>query len=75
MEPAEIDSMISARALLFGLSAAEFTLCIFPLFTTTASVDVVRPFYHSSFSFYPFFSLGRKTVSIAILSIVQSIKY
>lgn len=31
-----------------------------PLFTTTASVDVAHPFYHSSFSFYPFLQLWQK---------------
>lgn len=31
-----------------------------PLFITTASVDVAHPFYHSSFSFYPFLQLWQK---------------
>lgn len=60
MEPAEIDGMISTHALLFGLSATGFMLCSSPLFTTTASVDVAHPFYHSSFSFYHFIQFWQK---------------
>lgn len=60
MEPAEIDGMMSTRALLFGPSATGFTLCSSPLFTTTASIDLAHPFYHSSFSCYPFLQLWQK---------------
>lgn len=71
MEAAEIDSAIGARALVLGLPAAGFAPGSSPSLPTAASVDVARPFYH----FTLFSSSGGKTVSIAALCIVQSMKY
>lgn len=58
MEPAEIDGMISTRGTVVrpvSHGRLGFTLCSFPLCTTTACVAVAHPLYHSSFYFHPSF--------------------
>lgn len=61
-------------ALLFGLSAAVVwdSHCSFPLFTTTACVDVTHPLCHSSFFYLTrFLALAEKRFQLQILCIVQ----